>query len=600
MQASNDRRALLQLALAIAIVVIVVAPALLLRSINEDSLRATELVGHTNQVRAEAADVLYAARDTEAASLLLSTGIRSQLLDDRMQRSRAALDPGLARLTALTRDNPAQQVRIGSLKTNLEARMALAVRLAGTLDPQDAATARLELATHYPITALAAAIVAEEEQLLARRTLEAARQYELSETLRFAALGAQLALLGVIAWFWLRTLRAREAAEAGSRRADLRARAVLQSVREPIVLVDEQLRVLMRNEAFDELFGDGTDLQGAALVDTAGGAWSDPAFVQRLHDVLQRDRELWDYELVQRSGGVSRTLLVNAQRMPLPDRDERVILLTASDITSRKAAEDQIRQLNRQLEGKVEQVSDVNRELEAFSYSVSHDLRAPLRHIAGFAEKLGRQLGDAADDKSRHYLEVIGTSARRMSALIDDLLVYSRLGRSALRNQAVDMQSMVDEVRAMLDANAAADDPGHRIEWRIAPLPIVLGDENMLRQVWTNLLGNAVKYSMHRPVASIEVAYRQGEDGAHEFTVSDNGAGFDMQYAGKLFGVFQRLHKASEFPGTGVGLASVRRILLRHGGRIAADAVPDRGATFRFSLPASEAAAANEPGVPST
>jgi len=184
-----------------------------------------------------------------------------------------------------------------------------------------------------------------------------------------------------------------------------------------------------------------------------------------------------------------------------------------------------------------------------------------------------------------------------MSALIDDLLVYSRLGRSALRNQPVDMQSMVDEVRAMLESNAAAEHPGHRIEWRIAPLPIVLGDENMLRQVWTNLLGNAVKYSMQRPVARIEVAYRQGEGGAHEFEVSDNGAGFDMQYAGKLFGVFQRLHKASEFPGTGVGLASVRRILLRHGGRIAAEAEPGRGATFRFSIPAGDAAAATDPGV---
>jgi light-regulated signal transduction histidine kinase (bacteriophytochrome) len=335
-----------------------------------------------------------------------------------------------------------------------------------------------------------------------------------------------------------------------------------------------------------------------ALADVATGAWNDPAFLQRLRDVLLRDRELWDYELVQRpANGLSRTLLVNAQRMPLPDREERVILMTASDITPRKASEDRIRQLNRQLEGKVDQVSEVNRELEAFSYSVSHDLRAPLRHIAGFAEKLGKHLGEDADDKSRHYLDVIGTSARRMSALIDDLLVYSRLGRSALRNQPVDMQSMVDEVRAMLESNAAAEHPGHRIEWRIAPLPIVLGDENMLRQVWTNLLGNAVKYSMQRPVARIEVAYRQGEGGAHEFEVSDNGAGFDMQYAGKLFGVFQRLHKASEFPGTGVGLASVRRILLRHGGRIAAEAEPGRGATFRFSIPAGDAAAATDPGV---
>lgn len=234
----------------------------------------------------------------------------------------------------------------------------------------------------------------------------------------------------------------------------------------------------------------------------------------------------------------------------------------------------------------MEQVSEVNRELEAFSYSVSHDLRAPLRHIAGFVDKLGRHLGESADEKSLHYMDVIATSAQRMAALIDDLLVYSRLGRSALRLQAVDMQSMVAETRAMLDAQIEeAGDPHHRVEWQIAPLPVVIADENMMRQVWQNLLGNAVKYSGKREVAKIRVDYRQQPDGSHLFTVSDNGAGFDMAYAGKLFGVFQRLHKASEYSGTGIGLASVRRVLSRHGGRIWAEAEPDKGARFHFTLP---------------
>ncbi|MDE4740131.1 sensor histidine kinase, partial [Klebsiella pneumoniae] len=195
--------------------------------------------------------------------------------------------------------------------------------------------------------------------------------------------------------------------------------------------------------------------------------------------------------------------------------------------------------------------------LEAFSYSVSHDLRAPLRHVAGFSDKLSRHLGDQADDKSRHYLDVISSSARRMAALIDDLLVYSRLGRAAMRQQAVDMQSLVADTRAMLDSNlqAEAENSGHvhQVEWNIAPLPIVVGDENMIRQVWLNLLGNAVKYSGNREPAKIRVDYQQQPDGGHQFTVSDNGAGFDMAYAGKLFGVFQRLHKASDYPGTGIG-----------------------------------------------
>jgi light-regulated signal transduction histidine kinase (bacteriophytochrome) len=246
--------------------------------------------------------------------------------------------------------------------------------------------------------------------------------------------------------------------------------------------------------------------------------------------------------------------------------------------------EQKVNELNRQLEGKVEQISDVNRELEAFSYSVSHDLRAPLRHISGFAGKLEAQLGDQADDRVRHYIDVISSSSRRMAQLIDDLLVFSRLGRGALRLQPVDMQSLVEEARALVET----DERDRRIEWSIAPLPIVVGDENMLRTVWQNLLGNAVKYTGNREVAQINVEVERTANGDYEFAVRDNGAGFDMQYASKLFGVFQRLHRASEFPGNGIGLANVRRIIARHGGRTWAEGETDRGAIFYFSLPASD------------
>jgi light-regulated signal transduction histidine kinase (bacteriophytochrome) len=180
-----------------------------------------------------------------------------------------------------------------------------------------------------------------------------------------------------------------------------------------------------------------------------------------------------------------------------------------------------------------------------------------------------------------------------MSALIDDLLVYSRLGRNAMKLQAVDMQSLVQETRAMLDANLQADagEGGvpHVVEWRIAPLPVAVADENMMRQVWQNLLGNAVKYSSRSEPAVIEVDCTTTRDGELHFSVRDNGVGFDMQYAGKLFGVFQRLHKASDYPGTGIGLASVRRVVARHGGRVWAESAPDQGATFHFVLPTQDA-----------
>jgi light-regulated signal transduction histidine kinase (bacteriophytochrome) len=357
-------------------------------------------------------------------------------------------------------------------------------------------------------------------------------------------------------------------------------------VREPIVLADAQLRVVMHTAAFAELYGNEGGIDGRPLAEIGEGAWHDEQTLRRLRDVLSRGRELWDHEQAQRTAdGVQRTMLINARRMPLPDSDDDVVLVTASDVSLAKASERRISELNRQLEGKVEQVSDVNRELEAFSYSVSHDLRAPLRHIAGFGDKLGRHLGESLDEKGQHYLSVMVSSARRMSTLIDDLLVYSRLGRSAMRMQLVDMQSLAVETRAMIDANNAADDPGHAIEWRIEPLPVVAGDENMLRQVWLNLLGNAAKYSRGSEPARIEVSCTRGDDDVHHFQVRDNGAGFDMQYAGKLFGVFQRLHGASEFPGTGIGLASVRRVLSRHGGRVWAEAEPGKGATFHFTLP---------------
>jgi light-regulated signal transduction histidine kinase (bacteriophytochrome) len=284
-------------------------------------------------------------------------------------------------------------------------------------------------------------------------------------------------------------------------------------------------------------------------------------------------------------GGSDRQIVVNARRLQQAESEAPALLLTVSDVTARALVEQKVSELNRQLEGKVSQISDVNRELEAFSYSVSHDLRAPLRHVSGFARKL-EHLGEHVDEKAAHYIEVIASSAQRMAQLIDDLLVFSRLGRGALRLQAVDMQTVVEESRTIIESGVH----DRRIVWELGSLPMVIGDENMLRTVWQNLLGNAVKYTSKCDVARISVSVGQGANGDYEFTVADNGAGFDMQYADKLFGVFQRLHRASEFVGNGIGLANVRRIVSRHGGRVWADAELGKGANFHFSLPATDTA----------
>jgi len=577
-------------ALALAAAAIIVVPWLTLRKLQQDSEDAMAWVNHTQAVGVALQQLQADVRDVESAALTLSKGVDAPGLRERMAKANDL--PGrLAELGRMTRDNPDQLIRIGRIESMLEGRMALARELAKSEPNSDQRELVQDLSTRYPIRGLVEELQASEQKLLTQRAEQAARQRKQTELVSWSSLVIQLSLLGLVLWLLQRQIGRRLYAERQSLRSAARAASVLQTVREPIVLLDRDLRVQLHNPAFAELYGLQDERADGLLLDTVGdGAWKDPVMRQRLSDVLLRGRELWDFEHEQRAAdGMVRYMLLNARRMPLPDTDDEVVLLTISDVTVQRAVQLRVEELNRQLEGKVEQVSEVNRELEAFSYSVSHDLRAPLRHVAGFSDKLSRHLGDAADDKSRHYLEVISSSARRMAALIDDLLVYSRLGRAAMRQQAVDMQSLVADTRAMLDSNlqAEAENSGHahHVEWSIAPLPIVVGDENMIRQVWLNLLGNAVKYSGNREPAKIRVDYQPQPDGGHQFTVSDNGAGFDMAYAGKLFGVFQRLHKASDYPGTGIGLASVRRVLTRHGGRIWAEAEPDVGATFHFYLP---------------
>ena len=577
-------------ALALAAAAIIVVPWLTLRKLQQDNELAMGWVTHTQQVTVALQQLQTDVRDIESAALTLSKGVDAPGLRERMGKAND-IPERLAELGRMTRDNPDQLIRIGRIQSMLEGRMGVARELAKSEPNSDQRELVQDLSTRYPIRGLVEELQASEEALLAQRAAQAERQKRQTNFVSWSSLLVQLALLGLVLWLLQRQIGRRLQAERQSQRAAARAASVLQTVREPIVLLDRELRVQLHNPAFSELYGlQDERADGLLLEDVGEGAWRDPVVRQRLADVLLRGRELWDFEHEQRTvDGMSRYMLLNARRMPLPDTDDEVVLLTVSDVTVQRAVQTRVEELNRQLEGKVAQVSEVNRDLEAFSYSVSHDLRAPLRHVAGFSDKLSRHLGEAADEKSQHYLGVISGSARRMATLIDDLLVYSRLGRAAMRQQTVDMQSLVADTRAMLDANvqseAESSGHAHQVEWSIAPLPIVVGDENMLRQVWLNLLGNAVKYSANREPAKVRVDYQQQPDGGHQFTVSDNGAGFDMAYAGKLFGVFQRLHKASDYPGTGIGLASVRRVLTRHGGRIWAEAAPDAGATFHFYLP---------------
>ena len=578
--------------LLLAVVAIVGLPYIVTLSSARDTQLATDWVIRSNAVKSVTYELAYVTRDSEGAIYRMLAGDSNALTRQRAQFANQKVAGLLQELRAMTRGSPEQQVRIGALENTLHGRMALMNQALSRLQQGNQAGARQSLRDAGDLFVTnddIADIVRYEDSLLEDRSATVRREVSNSHTVLGMTALAQLLLLTIIVIASERQIGRRQLAETREGRAVLRSQFILQAVREPIALFDEDLNSLQVNNAFGEMYGVDPQQRAQPLAQIGHGAWSDSVLLQRLKDVLLRDRELWDHDLIQRTAdGVERHVVINARRLQQQDTDAPALLMTVSDVTVRALAEQKVTELNRQLEGKVTQISDVNRELEAFSYSVSHDLRAPLRHIAGFARKLEQHLGERSDDRAGHYIEVIGTSAQRMSLLIDDLLVFSRLGRGALRLQAIDMQSLVDEARALAESGLL----DRRIVWSIAPLPMVIGDENMLRTVWQNLLGNAVKYTGQCEVARIEVSVQQGRNGDYEFTVADNGAGFDMQYADKLFGVFQRLHRASEFPGNGIGLANVRRIVARHGGRVWADAEPGHGARFHFSLPATDLAGA--------
>ncbi len=265
---------------------------------------------------------------------------------------------------------------------------------------------------------------------------------------------------------------------------------------------------------------------------------------------------------------VSVLLKIQAQKKELMEKNAAL-----------EKAEARIKELNSDLHANVLQLETVNRELESFSYSVSHDLRAPLRSVIGYAKILAEDFMDRLDAEGRKALNIIVNNSARMNKLIDDLLEFSKLGRKEIKKAEVDFTRLVTDV--LRDLNSTIT---HKADVKASPLHAARADYALINQVWVNLLSNAIKYSSKKETPVVEIGSQKAENEIIYY-VRDNGAGFNMEYADKLFGVFQRLHHATEFEGTGVGLALVQRIINKHGGRVWAEGAVDKGATFYFSLP---------------
>ena len=301
----------------------------------------------------------------------------------------------------------------------------------------------------------------------------------------------------------------------------------------------------------------------------------------------------WEGELIHTTRDGTRVVVASRWSLQRDERSKPIAILeTNNNITERKQAEEALRRSRDELEIKVKErttelrktnvdLQSVNKELEAFAYSVSHDLRAPVRHIAGFTELLQKHSDAVLDDKSRHHIRMILEAANRMGSLVDDLLAFSRIGRAEPQKTTIHLERLVKDVIGEI----APDTQGRKIIWRVGTLPICYGDPSLLRLVFSNLVSNAVKFTRTRTQAEIEINSLNHMPDEVVVFVKDNGVGFDIKYKDKLFGVFQRLHSQEAFEGTGIGLATVQRIVQGHGGRVWAEASVNNGATFYVVLP---------------
>ena len=547
---------------------------------NRRAAASRDAVTHTLTVLRHALTLENTAIAMEASHRAFLINGNPRFRENRERRYKLTIDQA-AKIRTLISDNPAQVQRVDQALAQFKTRHE-SMRVSDALESTGGiAAARRNFhafgdGSIEPLRETLQSLRDEEERLLAERNEASAQSAARFDKALVYGTGLSFAMLLSALVALTRQVSATQ--QVGARLAEAHGRLDFTCKASRIGVFELNLATgaLRRSSVLNQLLG---------LPEDAG----DGTFSELLDQVHVQDREAmatardrgaesgqeWRQECrIHWPDGSLHWLWICA-RVREEGRLPRRLLGAVMDITARKRADEELTERSLALEA-------TNRELEAFSYSVSHDLRAPLRHIDGYARMLIEDMADSLEPEPRRFLQSISSSSRRMGMLIDDLLSLSRLGRKAIDRQDVNMDALVAE--AWHEVCAQGSEP---VALKTMPLPRAHGDPALLKQVWVNLLSNAMKYSAPRQAeARVEVRAEPTQDGTR-YSVQDNGVGFDMRYVDKLFGVFQRLHPQDQFEGTGVGLAIVQRIVARHGGRVQAEAELDRGACFSFELPAT-------------
>jgi PAS domain S-box-containing protein len=574
---------------AIAIVAAAVVALASYRDISQYHNRV-DWVSHTEEVftTLEAANG-DAFASVAALQTYFQSGDRKNL--DQLATRVSELQRKATALRVLTADNESQLRRLDQVDQSARRAAILAhdaIQLASTIRRDDALRAPIfvELsAALYQLRAQLDPMSAAEQALWRERTADA--RSTLHRSAMVMGIGGTVIfswLLLVGGYAGLTTSRLKQTA-VDRKKADDQFRSLLETAPDAMALVAEDGRMMLVNAQTEKLFGYArNELLGRKVemlvpprFRVQHPQYRSGYFAQAKVRPMGAGLELYG---LRKDGS---EFPVEISLSPIETDDGRLVSSAIRDITDRQRAEDIVRELNESQQRHAVQVEAANKELEAFSYSVSHDLRAPLRSIDGFSIALVEDYGGLIDAAGKGLLDRIRAATKRMAQLIDDLLNLARVTRTEMRYELVDLGAMANAVLADL----RSEDPERQVECVVGDHVIGHGDPRLLRVVLENLLGNAWKFTMNKPQARIELGMSR-QDGAPVYFVRDDGSGFDMAYVDKLFGTFQRLHAATEFPGTGVGLASVRRIIQRHGGRTWAEGAVGKGATFSFTLSEQE------------